>query len=381
MRIAFAGRLLAPITGAELVPIKILQQLGGIDRSNEYTLFLNEDLAGELGLSNERLTVRVLHRAWRRPLLSILWHQLVLPLFVMRHRIDVLFVPHNRVPLIKNCRHVVILHDLAEFRVPRKYDRLRSLYRQLILRRGVLRADRVVTVSQSSRQDIVSFMSVPPERVAVIYNGVGEEYFLKITVWEARARVSERFGVNEPYALYVGALEHPNKNLVRLLRAYAKARTRPTLPRRLLMVGPKRFNSQVIFEEVQRLHLEESVSWLGYVPKEDLPYLYAGAELFVYVSMWEGFGLPVLEALASGTPVIASGTSALPEVVGDAGLLVDPSSEDAIANAMESLCGDSPRLERMRRQGPERARMFSWKRAAASLLDVFESVAANPDRR
>ena len=215
---------------------------------------------------------------------------------------------------------------------------------------------------------------MPADRIDVIYCGVGDEFFLDLPLAEIRAVLTDCYGLNFPYILYVGALEHPNKNLVRLLQAYDYARTRLNLKHKLLLVGPKRWKSDVIFDEIKRLHLDTEVAWLGYVPKTDLQYLYSAADLFVYVSLWEGFGLPVLEAMASGVPVIASNTSSLPEVVGDAGILVNPLTVSAIAEAMHHVLSDRDTQARLRQLGPQRARSFSWANSAAKLLQVFEAV-------
>jgi glycosyltransferase involved in cell wall biosynthesis len=373
MRIAFAGRFSHPITGAESVPINLLRELVVLDTANEYTFFVGRDAADAVSFRANNLVLRLYSSFWQQPIWNIVWHQLVLPIWVRSSRLDILFVPHNRVPLVKNCAHVVILHDLAEYRVERKYDWIRNLYRQHLLGWGVRRADRVVTVSESSRRDIAQFLSVAEWRISRVHNGVGSE-FGGLSKCEARQRLAGRYPVDRPYLLYVGALEHPNKNLVRLLQAYHQAQVEAGFEHNLLLVGPKRWRSEFIFAEIERLHLQERVIWLGYVPQQDLPSIYAGADAFIYVSLWEGFGLPVLEALASGVPVIASNTSSLPEVVGEAGIMVDPYSVSSIATAIRTLVADEDLKMSLRIAGPERAGMFSWRRSARALLDIFETI-------
>jgi glycosyltransferase involved in cell wall biosynthesis len=373
MRITFAGRFSHPITGAESVPINLLRELIALDSASEYTLFVGRDVIDSIDFRAENLTLQVYNSFWQKPIWNIIWHQIVLPFWIQFFHFDVLFVAHNRVPLLKNCAQVVILHDLAEFKVERKYDWIRNLYRQHLLGMGVRRADRVVTVSESSKRDIAHFLGVVDNRIVVIYNGVKNDFGC-LSAQEAKQRLAGRYPINEPYFLYVGALEHPNKNLVRLLQAYKQAQLEAGFEHNLLLVGPKRWRSEVIFAEIERLKLQSRVFWLGYVPQEDLPRIYSGADAFVYVSLWEGFGLPVLEALASGVPVIASNTSSLPEVVGDAGILVDPQSVASIATAMKTLVTDEQLHLQLRKAGPARARLFSWKRSAEELLRVFEEV-------
>lgn len=374
MHIAFSGRLTPPITGAELVPIKILQQLVNWDTTNQYSIFLGEGNRGLLGFESDRLQVITHQNVWSSSIGSILWHQLVLPIAVVRYKIDVLFAVQNRVPFFKTCPQAVIVYDLADYRVENKYDRLRDAYRNFIFKRVVPHADRIVTISESSKRDIIQFLQVPKEKVDVIYCGVGDDFFLNLPKSDINQYLTEHCGITKDYILYVGALEHPNKNLVCLLQAYAYARQNLGVTQSLLLVGPKRYRPEVIFQEIERLDLQASVKWLGYVSKEDLPYIYAGADLFVYVSLYEGFGLPVLEAMASGVPVIASNTSSLPEVVGDCGVLVDPLDVMDMARAIGELVHDKARQRELGETGMARARQFSWKSSAEKLRQVFESI-------
>jgi glycosyltransferase involved in cell wall biosynthesis len=374
MHIAFSGRLTPPITGSELVPIKILQQLVNWDITNQYSIFLSEENRDLLGFESDRLQVITYQNVWSSSIGSILWHQLVLPLAVIRYKIDVLWAVQNRIPLLKTCPQAVIVYDLADYRVANKYDRVRDIYRNLIFKRVVPRADRIVTISENSKRDIIKFLQVPKEKVDVIYCGVGDEFFLNLPKPSVKRYLAEHCGITEDYILYVGALEHPNKNLVRLLQAYVYARQNLGVTQALLLVGPKRYRPEVIFQEIERLDLQSIVKWLGFVSKEDLPYIYAGADLCVYVSLYEGFGLPVLEAMASGVPVIASNTSSLPEVVGDCGVLVDPLDMKEIAQAIGKLAQDKAKQRELGEIGIVRARQFSWKSSAEKLHQVFERV-------
>lgn len=374
MHIAFSGRITPPITGAELVPIKILRELSALDKDNQYSIFLSEKHRDILGYDAPNLNIITYDDFWSNPIGSVFWHQVLLPTAVKRHKIDILYTVHNRLPVIKNCPQVVNVLDLADYHVEQKYDALRSVYRRLVSKLVVPRADRVVTISESSKRDIVEFLHIPQERVDVIYLGVGEEFFTSVTKRSAREVVAERLGIASDYILYVGALEHPNKNLVRLLQAYDLARRDLGVTQTLVMAGPKRYQPEVIMAEIERLGLHDFVHCLGYVPKEDLPYLYAAADLFAYVSLWEGFGLPVLEAMAGGTPVIASNTSSLPEVVGDAGILVDPLSVPDIATAIEALLHTPELQQRLVHAGVERAKTFTWANSAQNMLHVFEAI-------
>jgi glycosyltransferase involved in cell wall biosynthesis len=243
------------------------------------------------------------------------------------------------------------------------------------MRLSAHRAETVVTISESSRRDIVQFLGLSSERVTVIYTGVSPEFFTVPPPAEARQALAGRYPVDRPYLLYVGALEQPNKNLVRLLQAYAQARSHLATPPRLLLVGPKRFRSEEVFAEIERLGLAEDARWLGYIPhNSDLLALYAGAEAFVYVSQWEGFGMPVLEAMAAGTPVVTSNASSLPEVVGEAGLLVDPMSVGDISAAIVRLLEDDGLRADLRLAARDRARQFTWESSAQRLVQILEQL-------
>jgi len=189
MRIAFAGRFSHPITGAESVPINLLRELIALDSADEYTLFVGRDVIDVIDFRAENLTLHVYNSFWQKPIWNIIWHQIVLPFWIQFFHFDVLFVAHNRVPLLKNCAQVVILYDLAEFRVERKYDWIRNLYRQHFLGMGVRRADHVVTISESSKRDITRFLNIPDERIDRVYIAVNTE-FGNLSESEARQRLA-----------------------------------------------------------------------------------------------------------------------------------------------------------------------------------------------
>ena len=370
-----------PLTGAERVPLELLRELVQLDRDSQYSLYLGEAAVSLVDFRAPNLTLRPYPDAWQKPVPNILWHQGRLPWLLRAHRVDVLFVAHNRVPLWKTCGQVALLHDLAEFHVGRKYDAARGLYRRLALGGGVRRADWVVTVSESAKADIQTFLNVPAHKIAVIPNALLAELGgASIDPLAARGFLTARYHLPAQYVLYVGALEHPNKNLVRLLEAFQLARERVGFPHHLVLVGPKRWRPEVVFNAIGRLGLEPCVHWLGYVPFADLRQLYAAADLFVYVSLWEGFGLPVLEAMAHGVPVIASNTSSLPEVAGEAAVLVEPTNTEEIAAAIGRVVTDQALQEHLRRAGPARANRFNWKSSAERLVGVFRAVHAEAER-
>lgn len=232
-------------------------------------------------------------------------------------------------------------------------------------------ADVVIAISQATKQDVVSHLGIAPDRVRVVYGGV-DPSFRPIEDRETLARAVAPFGLRVGgYMLHVGTLE-PRKNLVRLVEAYDQVRrTLGEDAPELVLVGARGWQVQALFERVEALGIGDEVHVLGRVPAEALPALYNGAVLFVYPSLYEGFGLPPLEAMACGTPVVASDTSALPEVVGEAGVLVDPYDTEALIAGMIGLLRDRSRCEALSARGLRRAAQFTWARSAAQLLSIY----------
>jgi glycosyltransferase involved in cell wall biosynthesis len=264
----------------------------------------------------------------------------------------------------------VTIHDLSFLFYPRSFRVVNRLYLRLLTRLSVQRAGRVLAVSASTRRDVIRYYGVPAEKVDVVYNGVDPAFEPlpgdQVAVFRARQGLPDRF------ILFVGTLE-PRKNVARLIRAYAQLpRSRPPL----LLVGGKGWFYEDIFRLVEEMDLSADVHFVGYVPAEDLPLWYNAADLFVYPSLYEGFGLPPLEAMACGTPVVASTSSSLPEVVGDAGLLVDPADTAGLAAALQAGVSDAGVRARLRQAGPERARQFSWQATARETVDSYRRALA-----
>jgi glycosyltransferase involved in cell wall biosynthesis len=251
------------------------------------------------------------------------------------------------------------------------------LYIMQVLPAMMRRLDRVIAVSESTRLDLETFARVPDTRIDVIHNGADLQRFSPQAEPGEQARVQALLGTDAPYLLYIARLEHPGKNHVRLLEAFARLRRERALPHRLVLAGGRWSGAEAIDAKVTELGLEQAVVFPGFVPSELLPALYRGAELFVFPSLFEGFGIPVLEAMASGTPVCAADCSSIPEVVGDAGLLFDPASADAIAVSMGRLLDDADLRRQLVERGLAQAAGFSWDRTAAAVLTAIQRTAGH----
>jgi glycosyltransferase involved in cell wall biosynthesis len=288
-----------------------------------------------------------------------------------RHRLALIHDPTGSAPLLfAGGRRVATIHDVVPYVYPATSTLLDWLIYRLWLPLAVRRLDAIITDSEHSRRDIVRHLPVRPDRVHVVPLAANPSY--RPLPADAVDSILTRLGLRRPYLLFVGSLE-ARKNLPRLLEAYATLR--PWSERwSLVVVGARKWKSSSIFQTVARLQLEDRVHFTGFVADADLPALYNGADLFVLPSLYEGYGLPVLEAMACGTPVVTSSCSSLPEVAGGAAVLVDPGSVESIAAGIRQVLGDPARADLLRRLGLAQAARFSWERTARETLAVYERV-------
>lgn len=308
---------------------------------------------------------------WRR----ILWEQTRLA--ARSRQLDLLHGLAFAAPAAAGCPTVITVHDLSFMRFPNAFRPFNRIYLSLFTRLSARRAVRVIAVSESTRQDVIRFCGAPADRVIVVPNGV-EAAFCPAAPAEA-ARFRARHGLPDRFILFLGTLE-PRKNLARLLDAYAQWRRAARQPVKLVLAGGKGWYYDTIFARVAELGLVDEVIFPGYVPAEELPWWYRAAELFVYPSLFEGFGLPVLEAMACGTPVITARASSLPEVAGDAAVLVDPEQPGELAAAIGQLLDDSTARAALRLAGLARAARFSWAHTAAATIAVYADALAESSR-
>jgi glycosyltransferase involved in cell wall biosynthesis len=297
--------------------------------------------------------------------------QFTLHLEISRLRLDLLHSPDFIPPFRRNCRSVITIHDLAFLLYPHFLTKESARYYGQI-DQAVRRTDHIIAVSESTRQDAIKLLGVPERKITVIHEAANP-MFRQIDAEEARCHVAETYGLDEGYILFVSTIE-PRKNLPALLQAYRKLLDDYKRPEKLALAGSRGWLSDEVYQMVERLHLSDRVRFLGRVPTEHLVYLYNAARLLVHPSFYEGFGLPPLEAMTCGTPVVVSNVSALPEVVGDAAWLVDPHDVDELTVAMWRILTDEDVRGSLITKGLKRAKMFSWERAAQETLDVYRRV-------
>jgi glycosyltransferase involved in cell wall biosynthesis len=299
--------------------------------------------------------------------------QISVPLSLRRAKVDLFHAPHYVVSPLTSCPTVVTIHDCIHLRFPQYLPNRRShLYARVMMTTAARRAKRILTVSQASKEDILRYLRVPASKIEVIYNALDARLAAPPTTDEI-LRVRERFQLNAPFVLYAGNIK-PHKNVDRLIEAFAIARKDRGDDLKLMIIGDEISKYPNLRRLVHRFQLHQHVRFLGFVPDATLAVLYRLAAVFVFPSLYEGFGLPPLEAMASGTAVITSNVSSLPEVVGDAALLIDPMNPAAIAQAMRRVLEDSELRADLIRRGCERVKAFSWERSVARTLQVYEEV-------
>jgi glycosyltransferase involved in cell wall biosynthesis len=342
------------VGGTEIYLRELLKALAGLDTINEYFVFANLETAEDLipRQANFHWKQQAVHASFRPA--RILWEQFVLPLDAARYRLDVLFNPGFTAPVLAPCPLVTVFHDLQHKRHPEHFRWFDLPFWRLLLWASAHRSRGLIAVSEATRADLARFYRIPKERVSLIPHGVEQRFFAL-----DRSRT-------EPYVLCVATL-HPHKNIERLVRAYAAGLQKY----RLVLAGMRGFHAARIDALIAELGVGDAVKITGWIPREQLHELYARAHAFVYPSTFEGFGMPVLEALAAGIPVACADIPPLREVAGDAALLFDPLDEAAIAQALDRVCSDEGLRRKLALAGPERARPFTWERTARMTLDAI----------
>ncbi|MFN8500014.1 MAG: glycosyltransferase family 1 protein [Anaerolineae bacterium] len=348
---------------------ELIRALARLDTATAYTLLVRgaatvpDSLAGfppNFRVRRSPLSERTLTRLWRL--------RVPLPADWLAGPSDVYYSPDYILPPLRRGRAVVTVHDLSFLTVPQAADAGLRAYLADAVPRSVARADHILADSEHTKQDLVRLLRTPADKISVLYSGVSPAF--RRVVDEARlSEVRARYGLTGPFILGLGTIE-PRKNLVRLIEAFAQLAAAGE-PHALALVGGQGWLYGPIFDRVKALGLEERVRFLGFVADADLPPLYSAAEAFAFPSLYEGFGLPPLEALACGTPTVVSNVSSLPEVVGDAALQAPPTDVAALAATLARLLHDEPLRARLREAGPRQASRFTWEAAAAQLRETL----------
>lgn len=352
-------------TGTENYSFQILKHLVQTDHTNNYYVYTRP---GAIHESPLHITIPY----------PRLWTQVGLAKQTFKDKLDVLFIPAHTIPLIRKpgLKTVVTVHDLGAEYLPKAHQLKQRLYLNLMTHHQLKSATHIIAVSKATKEDLIKKIGIPEKKISVVYEGFDKELFKPVN-GDTLNTILKQFGLkNQEYFLFVGTIQ-PRKNLTHLITAYAhflnqKPLIHNTNPSpQLVLAGGKGWLSDEIYELPKKLGIEDHVKFLGYVPDEKLPALYSGAKAFLFPSLFEGFGLPILEAMACGCPVLTSNTSSLPEVAGKAALLVDPYSVEDIAKGIERIMSEELRVKSVK-AGFEQVKKFSWEKAARETLSVLE---------
>lgn len=366
-----------PCDGHTVYCHNIIKHILGCDKNYKYFLYYYGD--AKFDFLKARENVQCLHletssliTKWLHRLRPYLWEEIKINAALTRFRPDILFQVGHWFDFVHYpCKKVHTIHDLA-FSNPEYRDHFPSdLLKKLIAFTGprVRQAAHLIAVSESTKRDIIEYYQFPEERITVIGHGFDNSIFN--TEIEQNREICKKYSITKPFIVSVGVLQ-PRKNFQRLIKAFYSLKRLHNIPHKLVIMGGKAWQYKEIINLPDRLGIMDEVVFTGFLSVEDLAYLVKGSSLFVFPALYEGFGIPVLEAMACGVPVAASNTASVPEVVGDAGLLFDPRSVDDIANKMYQILSNATLKEELVRRGLERIKAFSWEKTAQKTIEVFK---------
>jgi glycosyltransferase involved in cell wall biosynthesis len=368
------SRTVTEATGVGYYAKNLVHALAGIDSQNEYLLYgifcecsppdwksADTPAAENFSLHQKRYPSSYVAKKWAN---------------FGKHKerllggVNILHSTAYTTPLISGPKIIVTIHDLSFFVYPQHHTDANYQFVTRNVHHAARRAHFIIADSENTRREIKRFLHVPDERVEVVHLAAGEMFFRRLEP-ESITQIKNKYGIRKPYFLALGSIE-PRKNLARALVAFKALLEFEKVDYQFVMVGGSGWKNEAFYSTLKKLNIDEHLLLTGYVPEEDLPALYQGAEVFIYPSIYEGFGLPVLEAMASGVPVITSNTSSLPEVAGDAALLVNPGEVFEIYEAMEALVSRPSLIEELKSKGIEQSKKFSWEKTARETLKIYE---------
>ena len=355
--------------GSRTYIYNVTKALLAIDRTSEYYLYFAKRTNATVDRALRQSNVQ--HKEiW--PSRRSLRLTVGLPMILRMHKIDI-FQCQYMGPLFTRCPYVVTIHDIIHEKYPEFYPRNLGILMKLFYPFSAKRAKKILTVSEYSKKEIRDIFKIPESKIEVIPNGVSNDFTVLNDIGKIN-EIKSKYNIDKEYILFVGRLE-PRKNIKGLIEAYTLLKNRYNISQQLVIVGM----IDALFPDfdIRLSGIESDVIFTGGVAQEDLPYLYNGADIFAYPSFAEGFGLPVLEAMACGVPTVTSKTSSLPEVVGDAGVMIDPWDKEDIAYGIHKVLTEPGLHKRMKEKGLERSKLFTWEATAERVLQVYREISEN----
>lgn len=380
MKIGISGYVGNKLTGIGRVLINVLIELSNQHPENEYILFRNFDFK-EYDCLKPYTNIKLVDVPYTKEsgLKNIIWHQWLFQKLLKQHKCDIAYIPNFTLLLWKAVPTIVTIHDLIEFNIPDKFSKARMLYRKLLADPLMAkRSDHILTVSQSSYNDIVKYLGVKPHKITLTPNASDKNFFKKYSKKEVEKAINE-YNLNyKEYLLFVGTIDYPGKNIKTVIEAFFNLKAKGELEnKKLVIIGKNGFNADIIYNFVNQSPFKDEVIFTGYLKDEDLPKYYAGAAIMLYLSFFEGFGLPVLEAMSCETPVICPNTSCFPEIVEELDVCVTPTDVQAVENKITQILSNEDYAKSLAEKCYEKSLKYDWSKSAEIYHKAFEIFSSN----
>lgn len=359
--------------GVGIYAYNLLGQISAIDKHNTYYILTqNDDPALEQFVSGNFHILYVNHKFFRNFVLRYLLEQIYIPYLIIKKKINLVHSLHYSFPLIRfKAKRVVTIHDMTFFLIPVVHVRFKRFYFRTFIRLAALMKNRIICVSESTRNDLISITKIDKEKCSVIPLGKSGFFNPNYSLSEINV-VKEKYNIKNDYFLFIGTIE-PRKNIATLIKVFNEF-LKLNCEYSLVIAGKKGWYFDEIFRLIDRYNISDKIIFTGYVSEEETPILLNGCKIFIYPSLYEGFGIPVLEALSCGIPTITGNISSMPEVAGDAAILVDPENENEILNAINSLLTDTNLYNSLKQKSILQSERFSWEKTALETLKLYKSV-------
>ena len=355
--------------GVGVYALNLVKQIAELDLENSYYILVQDDEHSLDSLERDNFKlINVQSRIFRKVVFRLLLEQWVIPYIIIKNRIDVVHSLHYSFPLLASgAKRIVTIHDMTFFKFPRYHEIIKRYYFSFFIHLVARMADGVISLSESTLRDFISLTGARRDKVSVVHLGV--DWSRSSFPNERAELIKKKYGIDGKYLLFVGMIE-PRKNIANLILAYNKL-LKVNKDYHLVIVGKKGWGHGEVFDLIDDLRLHDRITFTGFVEEEDKPFIIRDAKIFVYPSIYEGFGIPVLEALSLGIPTITSNVSSLPEITGGAALLVDPTNVDELYLGIKRLLEDETLYQELKKKAILQARKFSWMKTAQKTIELY----------
>ena len=374
MRIAIDATIIRKeITGTGFYIINLINGLREIDDSNEYYIYGNKLMLNDFIKVKEK-NFHIIHKSFKNRIFRVAWQFFIFPFHLAKMKIGVLHSPNYITPLLKlGFKIIVTIHDLTFFLFPQKYTITKRLFYKFMVPIFIKISDKIIADSNNTKRDILDIYKLPEKKIVVTYGSYPKYYNNKKDI-KVSKKVMGKYGINGEFLLYVGMIE-PRKNIISLLKAFVELDNELNLD--LVIVGGKGWyyrEIELFLKDIKKINLKNKIVFTGYIPESELKYFYQSAFIFVYPTFYEGFGIPPLQAMACGTPVITSNTSSLPEVVDESAIKINPNNIKELIEAIRLLCNNSVKREELIEKGLNQVKKFSLTNIARRNLEIYKSL-------